>query len=55
MEGGMRGFGWFVALMAMMLSASAALADSTQEVVNKEPHGLALTPPMGWNSWNKFA
>lgn len=19
------------------------------------PNGLALTPPMGWNSWNKFA
>ena len=51
----MRGFGWFVALMAMMLSASAALAESTQEVVNKAPNGLALTPPMGWNSWNKFA
>ena len=32
-----------------------ALADTTQEVVNKVPNGLALTPPMGWNSWNKFA
>ena len=32
-----------------------ALADTTQEVVNKAPNGLALTPPMGWNSWNKFA
>jgi alpha-galactosidase len=20
-----------------------------------EPNGLALTPPMGWNSWNKFS
>src|ERR1039457_1497438 len=20
-----------------------------------QPNGLALTPPMGWNSWNKFA
>jgi alpha-galactosidase len=54
MEGGMRGFGWLVAMIALMLSASAALADSTQEVVNKAPNGLALTPPMGWNSWNKF-
>jgi alpha-galactosidase len=22
---------------------------------NSPPRGLALTPPMGWNSWNKFA
>jgi alpha-galactosidase len=50
----MRVFGWFVAIIAMMLSASVALADTTQEVVNKAPNGLALTPPMGWNSWNKF-
>ena len=50
----MRVFGWFVAIFAMMLSASVALADTTQEVVNKAPNGLALTPPMGWNSWNKF-
>ena len=28
---------------------------TTEEVVNKAPNGLALTPPMGWNSWNKFA
>jgi alpha-galactosidase len=21
----------------------------------RQPNGLALTPPMGWNSWNKFA
>src|SRR3954451_20249953 len=50
----MRVFGWFLTMVAMMLSASAALADTTQEVVNKAPNGLALTPPMGWNSWNKF-
>jgi alpha-galactosidase len=41
--------------MASSLSAAPALADTTQEVVNKAPNGLALTPPMGWNSWNKFA
>jgi alpha-galactosidase len=39
----------------MVVPVSTALADSTQEVVNKAPNGLALTPPMGWNSWNKFA
>jgi alpha-galactosidase len=40
---------------ALGLGATAALAETTQEVVNKAPNGLALTPPMGWNSWNKFA
>src|SRR5256885_1986885 len=50
----MRVLAWLLAIMAMMLSASVALADTTQEVVNKAPNGLALTPPMGWNSWNKF-
>jgi hypothetical protein len=41
--------------MASSLSVAPALADTTQEVVNKAPNGLALTPPMGWNSWNRFA
>jgi alpha-galactosidase len=40
---------------AISIAAAPALADTTQEVVNKAPNGLALTPPMGWNSWNKFA
>ncbi len=38
-----------------LLAASQASAQTTQEVVNKAPNGLAQTPPMGWNSWNKFA
>jgi alpha-galactosidase len=42
---------WLTAL----LSCAPAAAETTQEVVNKAPNGLALTPPMGWNSWNKFA
>jgi alpha-galactosidase len=37
------------------LCGAPALGETTQEVVNKAPNGLALTPPMGWNSWNKFA
>ncbi len=41
--------------LAVNLIATAALAETTQEIVNKAPNGLALTPPMGWNSWNKFA
>ena len=41
--------------LALTALAAPASAETTQEVVNKAPNGLALTPPMGWNSWNKFA
>ena len=27
----------------------------SEKTTTIEPNGLALTPPMGWNSWNKFA
>jgi alpha-galactosidase len=43
------------ALLALVMMAAPAAAETTQEVVDKAPNGLALTPPMGWNSWNKFA
>ena len=33
-------------LLVVLLWAAAAQA--------QKPEGLALTPPMGWNSWNKF-
>lgn len=39
----------------VLLAAGPTAAETTQEAVNKAPNGLALTPPMGWNSWNKFA
>src|SRR3954453_22215627 len=42
-------------LLAMVVRVPPAFAETTQEVVNKAPNGLALTPPMGWNSWNHFA
>jgi alpha-galactosidase len=41
--------------LAGILAPAPALAETTQEVIAKGPNGLALTPPMGWNSWNKFA
>ena len=44
-----------VASVALVAYCPSALAETTQEIVNKAPNGLALTPPMGWNSWNKFA
>ena len=46
---------WLV-LSSMAVAAQAQpVGQTTQEAVNKAPNGLALTPPMGWNSWNKFA
>lgn len=44
-----------VVLGLALLGAGPVAAETTQEVVNKAPNGLALTPPMGWNSWNRFA
>src|ERR1700759_4830417 len=41
--------------LALNLGPSPAPAETAQEAVNKAPNGLAPTPPMGWNSWNKFA
>ncbi|MES1158290.1 MAG: glycoside hydrolase family 27 protein [Terricaulis silvestris] len=42
--------------LAFLLSFSAA-AHARGDAVPQPgtPNGLALTPPMGWNSWNKFA
>ena len=51
----MRSLRGLVMVLALLQGASAAAAETTQEVVNKAPNGLAQTPPMGWNSWNKFA
>ena len=46
----------FALMSGSLLGSQAAWAgDTTQQVVNKAPNGLAQTPPMGWNSWNKFA
>src|SRR5437588_5462860 len=56
MERGMARIVKFILRLLVLANLSAAgFADTTQEVVNKAPNGLALTPPMGWNSWNKFA
>ncbi len=46
---------WLGVLLATLVPIASATAQSTQELVNKTPNGLALTPPMGWNSWNHFA
>ena len=40
--------------MALLLSLAAAEARNAGDALQGTPNGLALTPPMGWNSWNKF-
>jgi alpha-galactosidase len=55
---------WFLAALLIQVAVPAA----AQEVLDPDPNtlapskdprrvanGLAQTPPMGWNSWNKFA
>ncbi|MCI1282092.1 MAG: glycoside hydrolase family 27 protein, partial [Prevotella sp.] len=46
-----------VLLFAFLLSASCLMAQTYQppKPVSAEVYNaLAPTPPMGWNSWNKF-
>jgi alpha-galactosidase len=42
-------------LAASLLTVAAANARDHADPLLGTPNGLALTPPMGWNSWNKFA
>src|SRR3954464_9083941 len=41
----------FAAALALALAATLAPSAHARPLDN----GLAKTPPMGWNSWNKFA
>lgn len=43
-----------VFLMLVLLCGSLAVCAQKQEE-DLRPKDLAMTPPMGWNSWNKFA
>ena len=36
------------------LVAFAAAAGALGAIPGEAGDGIALTPPMGWNSWNKF-
>jgi alpha-galactosidase len=60
------GLGWLAALaLAAAPMPASAQGDPIPEPdphtlpaskdPTRTPNGLALTPPMGWNSWNKFA
>jgi alpha-galactosidase len=45
----------WIALAALLLSVVAVQSPGADQVFTpRVPNGLALTPPMGWNSWNKF-
>jgi alpha-galactosidase len=47
---------WMVSgLAALSLLAVAGAARADDPPPPLKDNGLALTPPMGWNSWNKFA
>ncbi|HEX7761507.1 MAG TPA: glycoside hydrolase family 27 protein [Caulobacteraceae bacterium] len=42
-----------LSLLLASLAGTAAWAEDTPAPA-RTPNGLALTPPMGWNSWNRF-
>ncbi|NUQ21064.1 MAG: glycoside hydrolase family 27 protein [Gemmatimonadaceae bacterium] len=41
-------------LIALLVTLSAATVAAQDTSSRAAPRRLALTPPMGWNSWNKF-
>jgi len=43
------------ARISLTIAASALLFAATAQTAAAWDNGLAKTPPMGWNSWNKFA
>ena len=52
---------WLAALLSMLLPAAVVAQDADPNHLppsldpKRTANGLALPPPMGWNSWNKFA
>ena len=43
-----------MSIAAVLAMASAVPAFADDPPPEPTPNGLALTPPMGWNSWNRF-
>jgi len=43
-----------VSILLMMLSFPIFGQGNTQGLITNKYEGLAMTPPMGWNSWNTF-
>src|SRR5437763_11158175 len=49
----MKALTWLLSwALLLLLPAAPMLAKDTPP---RTANGLAMTPPMGWNSWNKFA
>ena len=44
-----------IIIATLFLTIAAYCQTNKYEQIYKKFEGLALTPPMGWNSWNKFA
>lgn len=44
-----------VSVLALVLSGAPAASAADKDPPPRVANGLAKTPPMGWNSWNKFA
>ncbi|KQV62200.1 MULTISPECIES: glycoside hydrolase family 27 protein [unclassified Caulobacter] len=44
-----------LAALALALGVPAGALAADKDPPPRVPNGLAQTPPMGWNSWNKFA
>ena len=44
-------WGWILLVSCLPVVGHCAVE---QQFLARPPNGLALTPPMGWNSWNKF-
>ena len=42
------------ALLCAFVAQVSAVQAGAPAAPPRQPNGLALTPPMGWNSWNKF-
>ncbi|HEX8505569.1 MAG TPA: hypothetical protein VF630_09385, partial [Hymenobacter sp.] len=45
----------FLFLLGLAASGQALAQGNNYKQNYQKYEGLALTPPMGWNSWNKFA
>jgi alpha-galactosidase len=50
----MKGFGTVVAFIGCFFAVSALVFFPGAARIEALDNGLALTPPMGWNSWNTF-
>ncbi len=44
-----------LALFSFLIPVQNAYAEAAPPRPARQANGLALTPPMGWNTWNKFA